>query len=268
MSTFGAMWWIDLLRVLVSLSFLSASSWQDYKSREVSNRMWVLFAPTGFALTLLKCYLEYTAEKTSFIFLWVFSIAITAGISLTLFYMGFFGGADAKALMCLSIAIPTYPEFSSTRFYVLMPIFPLAVLANAVLASSMLVLVILCYNLIKYARLKGALFEGLEHEPLWRKILVFITGIKIDPKKLKSSSHYIPLEYVTKEKNGEFTRHLKVSPRLEMEDSGELKIEEFNGEVWVTPGLPFLIFVTGGFVAALLFGDFVTWLMNIVLNKI
>jgi len=266
MLTLGTTWWIDFLRVLVSLSFLSASSWQDYKSREVSNRMWILFAPIGFTLTLIKCYLEYTAGETSHILIWMISLAITTGISLTLFYAGFFGGADAKALICLSIAIPTYPEFSSTRFYVMTPIFPLAVLVNAVLASSMLVLAILCHNLIRYVQLKGALFKGFEHEPRWKKILVFITGIKIDPEKLKSGSHYLPLEYVIGGESGEFTRHLKVSPRLEIEEPGELgRLEELDGQIWATPGLPFLIFVTVGFVTALFFGDFVTWLMNMML---
>jgi len=266
MLTFGTTWWIDFLRVLVSLSFLSASSWQDYKSREVSNRMWILFAPIGFILTLTRCYLEYTAGKTSHFLIWMISIAVTTGISLTLFYAGFFGGADAKALICLSITLPAYPEFSSTRFYVMTPIFPLAVLVNAVLASSMLVLAILCHNLIRYVQLKGALFEGLEHEPRWKKILVFITGIKIDLEKLKSGSHYIPLEYVSEGESGDFTRHLRVSPRLEIEDQRELRrLEEMDGQIWATPGLPFLIFVTVGFVTALFFGDFVTWLMNMML---
>jgi len=260
-------YWIDILRVLTSLSFLLASSWYDYKFREVSNRMWILFAPVGFTLTFLQycLHLGYDAGKASSILLsWALSIAVTTGISLTLFYAGFFGGADAKALICLSIAIPTYPEFSIKQFYVMIPLFPLAVLVNAVLVSSMLVLAILCHNIIRYLQLKGDLFKGFEHEPRWKKVLVFITGIKVDLKKL-SSSHYIPLEYVTIEENGGFTRHLKVSPQLEMEDPKMLEKIEPEREVWATPGLPFLIFMTAGFLMALFLGDFITWLMNLML---
>ena len=262
MSMLEIVWWIDILRVLVSLSFLLASSWYDYKSREVSNRMWILFAPIGFTLTLLQCYLEYIIRGNPMIFFsWILSPAVTTGISLSLFYAGFFGGADAKALICLSIAIPIYPRFSPARFNVMMPLFPLAVLINAVLASSMLVLAIFCYNMIRYLQLKGSLFKGLEHEPCWKKILVFITGIKVNPEKQKDNSHFNPLEYLTKEKNGEITRHLKISPRLEEENSREF--EELNGQTWATPGLPFLIFVTIGFVVAIFFGDFITWLINL-----
>jgi len=264
MSTLGTAWWIDFLRISMSLSFLSAASWQDYKSRLVSNRMWILFAPRGFTLTLLKCYLEYAAGKTLIILLSVISFAVTTGISLTLFYAGFFGGADAKALICLSIATPVYPDFSPVRFSVIIPFFPIAVLVNAVLVSSMLVLAILGHNLIRYAQLKGALFEGLEHEPLWRKIIVFMTGIKVDRERLKRASHYIPLEYMTEGESGEPIRHLKVSMRLEIDDSG--KLEELKGEIWATPGLPFLIFMTIGFLIAFLFGDFTTWLMSMMLR--
>ena len=254
---------IEILRVLMSLSFLLASSWYDYKYREVSNRMWILFAPIGFTLTFIQYYLEYAAGKALSIFLyWAVSLGFTTGISLLLFYTGFFGGADAKALICLSITIPVYPEFSLTRFNVMLPLFPLAVLVNAVFASSMLVLGILCHNLIRYVQLKEEMFKGLEHEPRWRKIVVFMTGIKVDMEKIKSGAHYLPLEYLVRDKNGGITRHLKVSPQLEEEIPRDL--EEINGQIWATPGLPFLIFVTVGFIIALFFGDFTGWLIDLM----
>ena len=254
---------IEILRVLMSLSFLLASSWYDYKYREVSNRMWILFAPIGFTLTFIQYYLEYAAGKALSIFLyWAVSLGFTTGISLLLFYTGFFGGADAKALICLSITIPVYPEFSLTRFNVMLPLFPLAVLVNAVFASSMLVLVILCHNLIRYVQLKEEMFKGLEHEPRWRKIVVFMTGIKVDMEKIRSGAHYLPLEYLVRDKNGGITRHLKVSPQLEEEIPRDL--EEINGQIWATPGLPFLIFVTVGFIIALFFGDFTGWLIDLM----
>jgi len=255
---------IDFLRVLASLSFLLISSWYDYKFREVSNRIWLLFAPIGFTLTFLQYYLETLMGRTIMPFLyWAVSLGVTTGISLALFYTGFFGGADAKALICLSMAVPAYPKFSPARFYVAIPIFPLAILVNAVFSSSILVLVILCHNIVRYAQLRGEMFRGLEHEPYWRKVLVFITGVKVNIEKLRSGSHYIPLEYLIKEKNGEVTRHLRVTPKLEEENLGDFK--KINGQIWATPGLPFLIFITIGFVAALLFGDFTLWIIKLIL---
>ena len=257
--------YLDVLRVIVSLSFLLASSWYDYKFREVSNRMWILFAPIGFVLTFVQYTFELAAGKASSIFIfWIVSVAITAAISLSLFYAGFFGGADAKALICLSIAIPIYPEFSLSRFTVVIPLFPLATLVNAVFASSLLVLAIMCRNIVRYVQLKGEIFKGLEHEPFWKKALVFVSGIKVNPEKLRDNFHYIPLESLVIGEGGEVTRHLKVSPQLEEKNS--MALESLDGEVWVTPGLPFLIFVTIGFIAAFFFGDFTTWLANLMLN--
>jgi len=128
----------------------------------------------------------------------------------------------------------------------------------------LLVLAIMCHNIVRYVQLKGEIFKGLEHEPFWKKALVFVSGIKVNPEKLRDNSHYIPLESLVISEGGEVTRHLKVSPQLEEKNSMDL--ESLDGEIWVTPGLPFLIFVTIGFITAFFFGDFTTWLANLMLN--
>ena len=74
----------------------------------------------------------------------------------------------------------------------------------------------------------------------------------------------MPLEYLSEEKDGEIVRHLRMSVRLIEEapqENNHLSYapKELGGKIWATPGLPFLVFVTAGFVAALVFGDFVTW---------
>jgi len=75
----------------------------------------------------------------------------------------------------------------------------------------------------------------------------------------------MPLEHLSKGGDGEIIRHLRVSARLVEETSQKNDdhpsdlLAEVPGRVWATPGLPFLVFVTVGFVAALFFGDFITW---------
>jgi len=253
------MCYLELIRILLSLIFLLISSWYDYKFREVSDRIWLLFAPISFILTFTQYYLEFTIKADYSIFLfWLLSLGVTIPLSLLLFYLGFFGGADAKALICLSFAMPAYPSISNAQFNSMLPIFPLAVLVNAVFAASMLTLVVTCHNIIEYLHVRGEMFRGFEHEPGWKKMLAFITGIRINPKRLKDS-YYIPLEYAVKGESGEVTRYLRVSPHIEEECPAH--IEVFNGQIWATPGLPFLIFMTIGFVIALLLGDFIDWMI-------
>jgi preflagellin peptidase FlaK len=263
--------WLEVLRISLSLLFLTVSSWYDFRTIEFPNEVWGFFAPVGFALTSLQFYLDYLTGGMSFLVFWLLSFIITTGVSLVIFYVGFFGGADAKALICLSIALPVYPP--SIRYYldVLTPFFPLAVLSNAVIGASLLVLVFASYNLLKLIQIGKKMFDGLEGEPLRSKVLAFITGFKVDLEKLKNESHYIPLEYFSRGKDGEIVRHLRISLQLEDENSQKNKwydnlSNELNGKIWATPGLPFLIFVTAGFVAALLIGDFSSWLITQILT--
>ena len=263
--------WLEYLRILLSFSFLVLSSSYDFKTREVPNWVWVLFAPSGFALSLLQFCL---VKDNSFLVFWLLSFLATAGLSLVLFYLGFFGGADAKALICLSIALPIYPSSLDSYINVLMPLFPLSVFSNAVLGSSLLVFAVAGYNLFKLIQTRRTLFEGLERESFWHKILAFITGLKVDLDDLKKGSHYIPLEYFSKGEDGKIVRHLRVSPRLNGETLQENNYlddfsKEINGKIWATPGIPFLVFVTAGFVVALLIGDIITWLtIKIIIDKV
>ena len=125
--------WLEASRVVLSLFFLSLCSWYDYKTREVTNKMWLVYGPAGIALLLLQFFTDRTLSENPVQL--VASIGITTGIALALFYTGFFGGADSKALICLSLALPVYPAFVHGYIMVLVPFFPLAVLVNSVLGS-------------------------------------------------------------------------------------------------------------------------------------
>ncbi len=256
---------LEASRVLLSLFFLVLSSWHDLKTREVSNKMWIIFGPAALALLLLQFFTDYANIREGVLIQWLASIGLTTIVALVLFYTGFFGGADSKALICLAIALPVYPSFTAKYIAIFVPFFPLAVLVNSVLGASLLTIVITGYNLCQMTLRKERLFEGLEREPLWSKVIALTTGFKVKPEKVKGESFYIPLEQFSREENGEIIRHLKVTPRLENDPQKETQQKEFlselNVKVWVTPGLPFLVFVTAGFIAALIVGDFTSWLI-------
>jgi preflagellin peptidase FlaK len=263
---YGMREWLEVSRVFLSLFFLGLSSWYDFRTREVSNKMWVFFGPIGLALTLLQLYVDHLEGAFTVPWFWLISVGLTTGISVALFFTGFFGGADSKALICLSIALPVYPSFVYGYVAVFVLFLPLAVLGNAVLFSSLLVVLIAIYNLTQMVHSQEKLFEGLEAEPLWRKILAFVTGFKVNSEKLKAGFHYILLEQLSRGENGELSRHLNVAPRMDGDDAQEeAQLEELLGKldrkVWVTPGLPFLVFITIGLLVALFMGDFISWLV-------
>jgi len=252
--------WIETARILTSILFLSYSSWQDIKKREVSNTVWLIFLPTGLFLSLLEVLL---GTDLFFLIPLALSVIITTGLSFGLFYLGLFGGADAKALICLSTVMPIQPSMLKPYLGAIIPVFPLSVLINAVFASSMLALGIIFYNFSRYLRTGKKLFRGLENEPTYKKVLLFITGIKVHPSKIKDSLYYIPLETVLEE-NGKIVHHLRLFPRIADDEAEKLTslnylLEKTDEEVWATPSIPFLLFVTIGFFTTLFIGDVLFW---------
>jgi preflagellin peptidase FlaK len=244
---------IGIFKILIGIFFLVISSWQDLKTREVSNVIWLIFAPIGFLLSLLQFFLN---EDFAFLFSWLISFSVTTGLALIIFYTGFFGGADSKALIALALAFPFYPLSNIPVNIVINPIFPLTVLCNALISSLSVVFVLFFYNIFKLIETRGKFFKEIEGEPLWKKILILAIGLKIDFEKVNNNLLFIPLENFSENAKGEITRHLNFFIRFE-ETSEKFDMTNWKGKgkIWATIGLPFLVFVTIGFLVSLLIGD-------------
>lgn len=252
---------LNVARVVLSLAFLIYASWSDWKKREVSNRVWILFAPLAFALTTVQ-FILYSPELLA---IFGISFAITSAMSIALFYLGGFGGADAKALMCLALALP-YPVRLVANVRLYLPIFPFTVFSNSVLLAAFSAVYALLRNSLWSLRNRGKLFAGLENESAWRKIIVLMTGYKIDPTELERDPHVYPLEDMTPADGEENRRVLLSYPKDESRDQivarilSAAKKGQIQNGVWVTPGLPLLIFITAGLIIALLVGDLI-WIL-------
>ena len=249
---------LDGLRVLVSLVFLGYASWSDLRKREVSNKVWVIFAPVALTLTSLQFFLFSPFSSYGF----VVSVVVTSGMSVTLFYAGAFGGADAKALICLSLALPSYPtHLLQPSFRLLSPLFPISVFCNAVLLAALSVFYVLLRNLRWKQRTGKSLFEGFEGVSFGQRILTAVSGYKIKVGELEKKAFLYPLEDIQVAAGGESERKLIVMPKDEAREEVVGRILEASrrgsgqNDVWVTPGLPMLVFITVGLIIALLCGD-------------
>jgi len=262
--------WLDASRILFTLAFLVYASWSDWKKREVSNTVWLIMAPLAFALTTF----QFVVFSPQLLQLYAFSFAITATLSVALFYVGAFGGADAKALICLALALPTYPnslfQFNAAYFS---PLFPLTVFSNSVLLAAFTVVYAAIRNSFWKLKTGGKLFEGFENESIWRKILAFLTGYKVKAVELKNG-HMLPLEDFTLSETDEAERRLLTLPKDEEQEAivGRILSAEQEGklqnEVWATPGLPLLVFITFGFIVSLAVGDLVWILLRILFRAV
>jgi len=254
---------LECCRALLSITFLIYASWSDYRTREVSNTVWILFAPLAFVLTFLEIYI-YEISQLPF---YGMCFGLTTAFAIILFYSGGFGGADAKALMCLALVLPFHPENLTKPFFgevspISQTFFPMTIFSNSVLLAAATAIYMLLRNIFWRQKTGRKLFERGLGESFGRKLLVLVTGYKIPIDKLKQKWHLYPLEDVEKTENG-LRRKLVLLPKDEGREAivERLSTAVENGKiqntVWATPGLPMLIFITVGLITALLFGDIV-----------
>src|SRR5437879_4269662 len=134
---------IDLAALIVSLGVLIVASLSDLKTREVSNRFWIIYAPIAAALFIGRIVF---APDTAAILL--ISAAATIVVAFLLFQFGAMGGADSKALMCIALALPVAPAFLSPLWQGPLAFcpFPFAILVNSRLLSIRLIFTLLWNN--------------------------------------------------------------------------------------------------------------------------
>ncbi len=259
--------------IAFSIAVLVYASWRDYKCREVSNKVWAIYAPIALALTLPELVFFDQASLP----LYALTVGITVGIALLLFYAGGFGGADSKALMCIGLALPFAPiglinPLISPASPTSQVIFPITIFGNAVLFAAASGIYMLIRNVVWHRRNKTELFSGsLSSESWGKKFVVLITGYKMDVCHVKAKWHIFPMEDID-DRYLDLHRKLVIVPK----DDGRDKIVErlssatdqgkISCHVWATPGLPMLIFVTLGLVVALFGGDVVWLLVRTVLG--
>lgn len=258
--------WVHLLSIILTLTVLSYASWHDYRSREVSNKVWAFYAPLGLTLTLLQIFL--TNNLTLLPVLGI-TFAVFAGITIPLFYLGFFGGADVKAFLCIALAMPFPPYAPFPYLGVVSPLYGMSIFGNAVIVAALTAVVMVLYNLVWYVRTGMKLFEGLHHESAIKKAVALFTGYKMEVSEFKDKLHLAPMEEPSQMENGTVIRTLQLFIRTDMDrELIATQIVELLGDqqkIWVTPYLPFIVFITIGFVLTLLVGDILFGMLMMLL---
>jgi len=253
-------------RIMLSIAFLFYASWSDFKTREVSNNVWVVFAPVAFLLTFAQfLFFPPIGDAFQSMIYYGISFAVTSVFSIALFYVGAFGGADAKALICIALAMPMSPGPIEPLSSYVSFIFPISVFSNGVIIAALSVFYALFRNIIWKQRTGQELFEGYEKESFGRRVLALLCGYKVSVRDFEKSFLY-PLEDAQTNPSGETKRQLLLFPKDEKREEIISRLVKAEGEgkiqdtVWATPGLPMLIFITIGLILALTVGD-VVWII-------
>lgn len=100
--------------IILCFLFLAYASWLDVRTGSAPNELWFTACISGCVLSFCKSMIY---DPTRVFVTTALSLAVAFFLSLVLFRMKLFGGADAKALTTLSIFTPTViPLFPSLTF--------------------------------------------------------------------------------------------------------------------------------------------------------
>ena len=248
---------LEAASLTLTLALLAYASWEDWKSREISDWVWVTLASAGGFLTALRMLLWGRPEPL----LWIIGLALLTVLALALYYVGFLGGADSKALICLGLALPELPSFLDPLLGVWIVFLPFTIVFNTFLLAALTVLYVALRNLCYWAR-RGRIFDGFEGEPLRRKVAAFLVAYKVCRSKLPGNPS---LSLAEEPSNGGRRWHF----RFRIMEEPVSSLEGLPAEVWVTPQLPLLVFITLALIVSLAIGDLVlqiiVWFLSIIL---
>ena len=217
---------INIVRMIAAFAMLGLASFFDLKKREINDILWIGFSALSVLLILLSPDIW-----TSLRFVGV--SLIIAPVALILWRFGIFGGADAFCLIVLSSLAPMFTMNASQ-------ITPFSTLTNAAILSVTPLFANLCRNTISLIR-KEDIFNGID-ETRTKKIIAVFVGYKA-----KNPHHSFSLEKIVDGK-----KRLDFSLK-----HAEQTLFCNDHEVWVTPGVPYVLYITAGFVIQVLYGDII-----------
>ena len=220
------------IRILLALVMLSSATIIDIRKREVSDLMWIIFGVIAGILIFFEPNLIEAAFGVGF-------SLIVAPLVLILWRFGLFGGADALGLIVFAALAPMATLSNSA-------ISPFSILVNSALLSVSPMIFNFIRNSILILR-KQDIFHDFE-ETKSKKIFAMFLGFRS-----KNPKYSFSLERQVGKKK-------RLNIALHHSDTAEYCT---TPDTWVTPGLPFMIFILGGFIIQLLFGDVILGLMGL-----
>ncbi len=217
---------ITHLRILLAIVMLGIASYTDIKKREVSDFLWVGFGVIAVALIFLEPNFEDSLLSIGI-------SLIVAPFVLIIWRFGLFGGADAFAVIVLAALAP---QATLTENVVT----PFTILTNAVILSVIPMFVNVIRNLMQLG-MKNDIFEGFS-ESKSRRILAMFVGYRA-----KNPKYSFSIERKAGKKK-------KLNLSLQHAEYAQFCT---TPNTWVTPGVPYMLFIAGGFVIQLIYGDII-----------
>ncbi len=236
----------------------------DIRERRVPFRTWYPMLMAGLpAAALFYVLLISGGAMNAALYYGILSILFCAMFYLFA-YFHLFGGADAWALIFISLCIPAFP-FPPLLGIPPLAFFPFSVLINAMLLTLVTPLAILLMNLKRGEKAPFVyMFFGfpVDGERIGESFGYVMEDIREEDGRIERRFIGIreSLANMVRGKGRVYTRDIRCKPE---EYIKERDLYRKAGKVWISYGLPFIVPVTAGLLSALLFGDFIFGLLQV-----
>jgi preflagellin peptidase FlaK len=232
---FGFSFDTENLRILLALVMLLVASFYDVWKREINDILWIAFGIVSVVLIFFEPDLLFALRGVGI-------SLIIAPIALIIWRVGMFGGADALGLIVLAALAP-HATLSQSQ------ITPFTTLTNAAILSTAPIFLNLIRNMIAISRHQD-IFSGFE-ETKRNKLIAMFLGYRA-----KNPKHSFSIEKIE-------GNHKKLDFSFRNAEQSEFNS---GSDVWVTPGIPYMIYITAGFVVQIIFGDIIFHIMGIKIS--
>ena len=249
-----------LLSVL-SILITAYATWLEARNTEtLFSNAW----PLLYFLIGAVCWSYYSLSGAGVMFLYLGMIAMFCLIFYLFGILQLFGGADAWALIFITLILPLFP-FEPLAGYPAVPFFPFTVLVNAVIFNLVAPAGLFIMNVVRGNRAP------------WPYLFL---GYPVDGNAIGSSFGFVMEEF--EERNGVLTRRfLRVRETLGSMIRGHRRVytkdlrtapEKYSkelgwyrkaGKVWISYGVPFIVPITAGLLFGLFIGDIVTIILKL-----
>ncbi|HMK45355.1 MAG TPA: A24 family peptidase C-terminal domain-containing protein [Methanocella sp.] len=264
---------INYIRAITCILILSYSCITDWRTRRAPHMLWEVMTTIGVLLLLIEVFSTSYDTRYQVMFYFVISYTFIYLLVNFIYYFinrylkGAFGGADANALLALSVLYPYYPTLHLLNIslpivaFPQSPIFTLAAFGNALVLNLVLPVTIFAYNIL--------------HVPiseLKSNVIPAFLGYKMKVEDIPGK--FVRPMHSYEEVDGKVVKKFRAFKYPEIDEKFGRQLVEWKKRgmipetLWVTPKIPFLIPITLGVISALLYGDIMVQLVMFIANLI
>ena len=258
---------------------LAIASFQDIKSREVVDWVWIVMGLSGISILILITITQIIEgiDIQGFLLKWIWNIIFSVLIVLILTFSGLGGEADRVAFFVLGLithSIEAVISFNNPTYELISPFIPniISIFFNAYLLAIPVPFMIFSFNLV--GKIRNKVRFTLPDERIISRIIILFLGYPLSTTNIleftkKKPWHFDFLEIPDEEGNWkinfrvrlespeeDYTRKIKIATLI---DSNKQK--EY---VWVHPSLPFIVLIFLAFILSLIYGNLIFILSSIL----